>query len=110
MADGRDVIADMQRIGRALGMAREPLRLTIGSPEVWADLIKDARIPLDKYEPPPGEPLAPLMGIPIVLDATLPENMIRIGDRLLIRRDPNTWLILDLDAVTKAVLGERPDT
>lgn len=100
-------MADMMRIGRALGMAREPQRLTIGSPEVWAALIEDARIPMFPHDQAAGDPLGRLMGIPIVLDAALPENMIRIGDRLLIRRDPDTWLMIDTDATMRAVLGER---
>lgn len=84
----------------------EPPEVRIGSPEVWASMIEDARIPVVCADA--GDPMGRLAGIPILVDATMPANMLRIGERLFVRRADGEWLTMDLAEAMRVALEVRP--
>jgi hypothetical protein len=89
-----DPLEDIRRFMATYRQPPPPPEIRAGSRDVATRLFGD-----------PSAPTAPwgsgavLAGIPIVLDRTMPANMIRIGTSVLIGDDDGSWSVLDLAGI-----------
>lgn len=113
-----DVMGDLMRAARALGLAGPsrsyPAPVTdirVGDHETFSRLIRDADIRM--MPAAEQQPVDRLLGIPIVVDPRMPRNAIRIGDRWFTRRDDGTWFSFDMAEVERVARdvfgGTSPD-
>jgi hypothetical protein len=92
-----DVMADLMRAVRVLGMAPAPPLPDVraGSDQVFRDLASESGIQTSTG----GAETLAMLGIPVRVTTELPENVVIIGDRVLMRRQRGDWITFPLSVL-----------
>lgn len=92
-------MGDLMRAVRIIGLAApKPLPVVrCGDADTFRSMVTEAGIQI--RESTGGLDAAALMGIPVRVDPSLPENVVIVGDRVLMRRGIGDWITFPLSAL-----------
>jgi hypothetical protein len=99
---GHDVRADVERWSWVMKMLPRPERpeVRVGSEQIVRDMAEDSGIEMRDTGPDdPWHGTTALLGIPIHVDDRLPENVIIVGTRVMMRRQDGTWITFPLSSL-----------